>query len=187
MLYAFYNSNCSILNGSASPFRYSYWRFTPLHSTSSLLQEWLLSKAIDTLTGNALPKVHWNLHPFRSLAMIRPQLTFLLLSLLLLSIQKSIYKKYSGRFLKPKLPPLAPPIKSHWKPNHLTSIVVSPIWNAITSASSLSQQFEDYFTTAKIKGSNHIFFAASFLYDCINFCWQQYKRKHEAKSLVPIT
>ena len=49
------------------------------------------------------------------------------------------------------------------------------------------QQCEDYFATARAKGSNRILFAVSFLRDRINFCWQQYKWKHKAKSIVPIT
>ena len=49
------------------------------------------------------------------------------------------------------------------------------------------QQCEDHFATAGAKGPNRILFAASFLWDCINFRWQQYKRKHEAESIVPIT
>ena len=49
------------------------------------------------------------------------------------------------------------------------------------------QQCKDYFATARAKGPNRIPFAASFLYDHINFCWQQYKRKHKIESLVPIT
>ena len=49
------------------------------------------------------------------------------------------------------------------------------------------QQFEDHFATARTKGSNRIFFAVFFLRDRINFRWQQYKKKHEAESTVPIT
>ena len=49
------------------------------------------------------------------------------------------------------------------------------------------QQCEDHFATAGAKGPNRIPFAASFLRDRINFRWQQYKRKHEAKSTVSIT
>ena len=49
------------------------------------------------------------------------------------------------------------------------------------------QQCEDHFATAGAKGPNRIPFAASFLRDRINFRWQQYKRKHEAESTVPIT
>ena len=49
------------------------------------------------------------------------------------------------------------------------------------------QQYEDHFATAGAKGPNRILFAASFLHDRINFCWQQYKRKHKAESTVFIT
>ena len=49
------------------------------------------------------------------------------------------------------------------------------------------KQYEDHFATAEAKGPSRISFAASFLYDRINFRWQQYKQKHEAKSTVPIT
>ena len=49
------------------------------------------------------------------------------------------------------------------------------------------QQCKDHFATAGAKSSNRILFAASFLRDHINFRWQQYKRKHEAESTVPIT
>ena len=49
------------------------------------------------------------------------------------------------------------------------------------------QQCEDHFTIAGAKGLNRILFIASFLCDRINFCWQQYKRKHEVESTVPIT
>ena len=49
------------------------------------------------------------------------------------------------------------------------------------------QQCKDYFATAGAKSYNHIPFATFFLYDRINFCWQQYKRKHKAESSVFIT
>ena len=49
------------------------------------------------------------------------------------------------------------------------------------------QQCEDHFATTGAKGPNRIPFVASFLRDRINFCWQQYKRKHEAESTVFIT
>ena len=49
------------------------------------------------------------------------------------------------------------------------------------------QQCEDHFGIAGAKDPNYIFFATSFLRDRINFCWQQYKRKHKAKSIVLIT
>ena len=48
------------------------------------------------------------------------------------------------------------------------------------------QQCEDHFAIAGAKSSNRILFAASFLRNRINFRWQQYKRKHEAESTVPI-
>ncbi len=51
---------------------------------------------------------------------------------------------------------------------------------------SFYQQCEDYFATCGATGPNRILFAASFLQDQINFRWQQYKRKLEAESLVPI-
>ena len=49
------------------------------------------------------------------------------------------------------------------------------------------QQCKDHFATAGAKGPNRNLFASSFLHDCINFHCQQYKRKHEAESLVFIT
>ena len=49
------------------------------------------------------------------------------------------------------------------------------------------QQCEDHFATTGAKGPNRIPFAASFLCDCINFRWQQYKRKLDAESTVPIS
>ena len=49
------------------------------------------------------------------------------------------------------------------------------------------QQCKDHFATAGAKGLNRICFAAFFFCDRINFRWQQYKRKHKAKSIVPIT
>ena len=49
------------------------------------------------------------------------------------------------------------------------------------------QQCEDHFTTAGAKSPNRIPFAAFFLRDYINIYWQQYKRKYEAESTVPIT
>ena len=49
------------------------------------------------------------------------------------------------------------------------------------------QQYEDHFATAGAKGPNRIMFAAFFLRDHINFCWQQYKRKYEAESTFLIT
>ena len=85
------------------------------------------------LVGNAPPK---NLYPFWSLSMTRPQ-SIPLLNLLLLSIQRRICKESSGWSSKPKLPLLTAPVKSHWRLDHLTSIVVSLTWNAITFASSV--------------------------------------------------
>ena len=85
---------------------------------------------MDVLARNTLPKVHRDLHLLRSLAMTRPQLTALLLNFLLLSIQKKICRGSLGRFSKPELPPLTAFVKSHWRPDYLTSIVVSPTWNA---------------------------------------------------------
>ena len=49
------------------------------------------------------------------------------------------------------------------------------------------QQCENHFAIVGAKGPNRIPFAAFFLRDHINFRWQQYKRKHKAKSTVPIT
>ena len=49
------------------------------------------------------------------------------------------------------------------------------------------QQCKDHFAIAGAKGPNRIPFAISFLRNRINFRWQQYKQKHEAKSTVPIT
>ena len=49
------------------------------------------------------------------------------------------------------------------------------------------QQCKDHFATAGVKGPNRIFFATSFLRDCINFCWQQYKRKYKGKTTIYIT
>ena len=52
---------------------------------------------------------------------------------------------------------------------------------------SLCQQCEDYFATVGAKDPYRILFIASFLCNHINFCWQQYKRKYKAESIVPIT
>ena len=49
------------------------------------------------------------------------------------------------------------------------------------------QQYEDYFATARATGSTRIFFATSFLRDQISFCWQQYKRRHDAETPVWVT
>ncbi len=46
------------------------------------------------------------------------------------------------------------------------------------------QQCEDYFATARATEPNQILFATSFLWNQINFHWQQHKRKHEGDSLV---
>ena len=48
-------------------------------------------------------------------------------------------------------------------------------------------QYEDYFTTAGVRGTNQILFAMFFPWDWINFRWQQFKRKQDADSSVPIT
>ncbi len=48
------------------------------------------------------------------------------------------------------------------------------------------QQCEDHFATCGATEPKQIPFAASFLWDRINFRWQQHKRKLEAKSLVLI-
>ena len=49
------------------------------------------------------------------------------------------------------------------------------------------QQSEDYFAIAGATGPTQIPFAASFLWDRISFCWQQYKRKRDGNSSVPVT
>ena len=49
------------------------------------------------------------------------------------------------------------------------------------------QQCEDYFATAGATGSTWIPFATFFLRDRISFRWQQYKRRHDAKTPVPVT
>lgn len=46
------------------------------------------------------------------------------------------------------------------------------------------QQCNDYFVTAKTKIANCICFVASFLQNCISFCWQQHERKLDCKNLV---
>ena len=48
------------------------------------------------------------------------------------------------------------------------------------------QQCKDHFAIAWAKGPNCIPFVAFFLRDRINFRWQQYKRKHEAKRIILI-
>ena len=49
------------------------------------------------------------------------------------------------------------------------------------------QKCEDYFVTAGATGPTQIPFAASFLRNRISFRWQQYKRRHDADTLVPVT
>ena len=49
------------------------------------------------------------------------------------------------------------------------------------------QQCEDYFATAGATGPTRIPFAASFFRDRISFRWQQYKRRHDADTPVPVT
>ena len=49
------------------------------------------------------------------------------------------------------------------------------------------QQCEDYFATARATGPTRISFAMSFLRDRISFQWQQYKRRHDADTPVPVT
>ncbi len=51
----------------------------------------------------------------------------------------------------------------------------------------LCQQCEDHFATCGAFRPNQILFAAFFLQDQINFCWQQHKRKLEVESSVPIS
>ena len=46
------------------------------------------------------------------------------------------------------------------------------------------QQCEDHFATTEAKGPNCILFAVLFLRDCINFQWQQYKRKQDNSILI---
>ena len=48
------------------------------------------------------------------------------------------------------------------------------------------QQYEDYFATAGATGPTWILFAASFLRNRISFRWQKYKRRYDAKTLVPV-
>ena len=48
------------------------------------------------------------------------------------------------------------------------------------------QQCEDHFATCGATGPNQILCAAYFLRDRVNFRWQQYKRKLEGESLIPI-
>ena len=49
------------------------------------------------------------------------------------------------------------------------------------------QQCKDYFATAGATRPTRIPFAASFLQDRISFRWQQYKRRHDADTPVPVT
>ena len=49
------------------------------------------------------------------------------------------------------------------------------------------QQYEDYFATARATGPTRIPFATSFLWDRISFCWQQYKRRYDTETSVPVT
>ena len=49
------------------------------------------------------------------------------------------------------------------------------------------QQCEDYFATAGATALTRILFVASFLRDRISFRWQQYKRRHDAETPVPVT
>ena len=48
------------------------------------------------------------------------------------------------------------------------------------------QQCKDYFATAGATGPTRILFAASFLWDRISFRWQQYKRRHDAETSIPV-
>ena len=48
------------------------------------------------------------------------------------------------------------------------------------------QQCVDYFATAGVMGPTQIPFAMSFLWDRISFRWQQYKRKRDTDSSVPV-
>ena len=49
------------------------------------------------------------------------------------------------------------------------------------------QQCENYFATAGATGPTRIPFAASILRDRISFRWQQYKRRHDVDTPVPVT
>ena len=49
------------------------------------------------------------------------------------------------------------------------------------------QQCEDYFATVEAMRLTRIFFTTSFLQDRISFRWQQYKRRHDTKTPVPVT
>ena len=49
------------------------------------------------------------------------------------------------------------------------------------------QQCEDYFATAGAIGLNQILFTTFFLWNQINFYWQQHKKKLERENSVSIT
>lgn len=49
------------------------------------------------------------------------------------------------------------------------------------------RQCEDYFNTAGVTDPQRIFFAALFLQDRINFCWQQHKTQVEWDRIAPLT
>ena len=49
------------------------------------------------------------------------------------------------------------------------------------------QQCEGYFATIRTKGANQTFFAISFFWDWINFCWQLYKQKQDKNGFLLIT
>ena len=48
------------------------------------------------------------------------------------------------------------------------------------------QQCEDYFATARATGPTRILFAAFFFWNQITFHWQQYKRRYDADTPVPV-
>ena len=48
------------------------------------------------------------------------------------------------------------------------------------------QEYENYFATAEATKSIRIRFATSFFCDRINFRWQQYKRKHDTDTSIPV-
>ena len=49
------------------------------------------------------------------------------------------------------------------------------------------QDCEDYFAITGATGPTRILFAVFFLRDRISFCWQQYKRRQNADTPVPVT
>ena len=49
------------------------------------------------------------------------------------------------------------------------------------------QQCKNYFATARTIGPTQTSFAASFFQDRISFRWQQYKRRHDIETSVPVT